>query len=175
MNLKLIVRFLICLAAAIFLLLSLLPKAGIPKSHSLPPNVVYAGARGRATGVITKKYDKDVWNPLRSGEKTYYLDYRFAARAPAAPGVTRPGVPKTYNGTVVVNRELYDLVRIGQSAPVRYEVTHPEISGLDARQAGRSIRGGSALLSGWLVYAFAALCVSCVLMGLLERRWPHEG
>lgn len=133
--------------------------------------------RAAPGGGITRKYDKAASNPFRVGGKNYFVDYRFTAPAPAALGTAaaRPGVPKIYEGTAQVDQKLYNAIRLGQSAPVRYEVTNPAVSGIDSRQAGRNIRGGSALLSGWLLYPFATLCAGLVLLGLWERIRPHEG
>ena len=164
MSVKRIILFIVCVIVAGMLLGVALPLVGIPQSHFLPPAQVYAGAKGRTTGVITGKYREQSGNPLRSGHFWYFLTFTFSARAPQALGEPKPGVVRQYKGSVVVDKSIHDSVQIGQRVPVKYETTYPYINGIDDPRAGRSSSEGSALLSGWLLWVLATLVLGYALM-----------
>lgn len=174
MSIKSILSFLVgCVLAAILLTL-VAPFIGIPRSHLLPPPVVYSGATGRAEGVIVGKHMGGTRNPFRVGDKTYFLDYQFRAPAPATLGVKRPGVATPYKGTVMVDQRAYNATVYGTPVPIRYEKTYPYISGIASLRNGRSIGEGSALLSGWLLWAFVSVVFGFLLASVLYRAAAHE-
>ena len=174
MNTKALVRLLVGLVLAAIVMAILLPIIGIPRSQMLPPAMVYSGARGKASGVITKKYTHGTRNPFKVGERTYFLEYRFSAPAPKSLGVANPGQARVYTGSAPVAHSLYNQVKEGQRAPVRYETTYPAINGIAAAGAGRSVGAGSATMSGWLIYFFAWLVLGYVLSTVVANLMPRD-
>ncbi len=176
------------------LLMFLLPIFGIPASHYLPPNRVYVTAQGEARGAIVSKYYSETGNPFHVGDDLYFLNYQFRAHTPPPRGVAVPGPVQTYTGTVRVDKNTYDGLPIPASekntkftggqviqlAPypvhIKYEKTYPEINGISDNWAAgsRNIGAGSALLSGWILWAIVALFLGYLLMMLFERFGKQE-
>jgi hypothetical protein len=172
-NVRSILRLVIGIALAAILLSVALPYIGIPRSHLLPPGMVYAGARGKTQGIIVSKRTRGTPNPFRVGLVVYLLEYQFAAKTPANLGESQPGKIKRYRGVSQVEKGVWDAFSEGNPVPVRYDPTHPDICGIDLRGAGRSEVEGSAPVSGWLMYVVAALILGYMLTPLLERILPR--
>ena len=173
MNVRSILRLVIGIALAATLLSIALPYLGIPRSHLLPPGMVYPGARGKTQGIITDKRTRGTPNPFRVGLTVYLLEYRFVAKAPAILRESKPGTLKTYRGVAQVDKGLWGALAAGSPVPVRYELTHPDINGIELRGAGRSEVEGSAPISGWLIWVAASLFLGYMFTPLLERILPR--
>ena len=173
MNVRSILRLVIGIALAAVLLSIALPYIGIPRSQLLPPGMVYAGARGKTQGILTDKRTRGTPNPFRVGLTVYLLEYRFVAKAPAIFRESEPGKPKTYRGVAQVDKGVWDALAAGSPVPIRYEITHPDINGIDLRGAGRSEVEGSAPVSGWLIWVAASVLLGYMLTPLLERILPR--
>ena len=188
MSLRRIVRFIVGIIVAGILLSFILPFAGIPKSHFLPPPFVYNAAQGVTKGLLTGKYYEETSNPFHVGGHMYFVNYLFKAHTPPPRGQTQPGPVQTYQGTVRVDQGTYDSVRTtdspdkykgdqlitavpGQVVRVKYEKTYPEISGISA---DRNIGPGSNILSGWLLWVVVTVFVGYLLMMLFEQFGTKE-
>nr|CAA9246099.1 hypothetical protein AVDCRST_MAG63-1676 [uncultured Armatimonadetes bacterium] len=169
MTLKRFVGYVICVIVAVVLLSFVLPAVGIPRSQILPPPMVYNTATGRAPGVISALRDKPSGNPFRVGERIYFFEYRFQARAPQSLGVAKPGTAQNYSGTARVTSSVYGAIKVGQPVNVVYDVTYPYINGIPG--VGRSVGEGSNILSGWLLWAGAALVLGLGLFSLTGSLW----
>ena len=194
MSIRRIFLFLVGALVAGALLMFLLPLAGVPSSHFLPPSRVYMTAQGAAKGNVVSKYYKETSNPFHVGDHLYYVNYEFRAHTPPPRGLTTPGPVQTYTGTISVDKGVYDEFSIPQSEAntvfkggevitlppspvhVKYEKTDPEINGITDNwgDGGRSIMGASALLSGWLIWLIVALFVGYLFMMLFERFGKQE-
>lgn len=175
MTAKSFLRFLMGYVIAAVLMGIALPYAGIPRAQLLPPALVYSGARGHATGVITGKRTPPTSNPFHVGDVIYLVDYQFAAPAPRILGTRGDGVTKqVYSGYVNVSEEAYNSVQKGQQVPIKYEPTYPDISGVVLPGFGRSGAPGSTILSAWWGWFALALVLGYVIAPLLERIMLRE-
>lgn len=173
MNVRSLLRLLVGMVIAALLLAVAMPAVGIPRSHLLPPALVYQGALGKTRGVVTAHRHRETSNFFHVGDQVYFLDYRFPAKTPAGLGVARPGAWKAYQGSVRVDSGVQSAVKVGQEVPVRYEITYPDINGIDASWGGRSEGEGSKLVSGWMFWAAGVLLLGYGISPLLERIWPR--
>ena len=174
MSVKGVITYIVCLIIVAVALQAALPSVGIPRAQMLPPATVYASAKGRTTGVITDKPTDPSANPFRVGTIWYFVEYAFTAPAPPMLGGPKPGTKQRYTGSVRVANDVYSAVQVGQRVPIRYEPTYPAISGIDAPRAGRSSAAGSALLSGWILWALAWLFLSYLLFAAISPYLKQE-
>lgn len=198
MSLSRILRFILGVIIAAVLMGIILPFAGIPSSHFLPPSYVYQKAQGVTRGYVTGKYYEVTANPFHVGKKNYFLNYSFRAHTPPPRGVTQPGPVQTYNATARISRSLYHQYKGQQDlnngtgpnpkqvVPLRpyplrikYEPSYPDINGIDetwaaTHQMGRNIGPGSNTFSGWIIYVVAAIILGYLLAMLLETFMKRE-
>lgn len=196
-----ILRFIIGTVIATVLLFVLLPIAGVPSSHFLPPGHVWGQAKGVARGQITGRFYDVTNNAFDVGGKLYFVTYAFYAPAPLPGGAK--GKPQVYKGTARVSQADYDAVQVtadvkntsynarqmvpvvtGQIARVRYEPSYPEINGPIALNdpktlawtpwGGRSVDGPSNNFGGWLGYSVLAFALGFGIMLILERFSARE-
>ena len=178
-----------------------LPLAGTPSSHFLPPGHVWGQAKGYARGQITSRFYDVTNNPFDVGGKIYFVTYAFYAPAPLPGGAY--GKPQAYTGTARVSQGDYDAVTVteeakrttyvarqvvpvvtGQVVRVRYEITQPLINGpvalLDTKTlqwtdwGGRSVDGPSGDWGGWIGYSVLAVFLGFGIMLILERFSARE-
>jgi hypothetical protein len=192
-----LVRYIIGVIIAAIVLSLLLPVFGIPRSHFLPPAMIYNKADGIARGYLVDKYYDITGNPFDVGGKQWFIDYQFKAKSPGPKGVPDGGPVMTYNGTMRLkddDKDIYDQLPgpldknamskyvNQQKIPlynvpirVRYEKTYPYINGItgingaDAPWGTRNIGEGSNNNSGWIIYIFITLAVGYGFMMLIER------
>lgn len=194
MSVRRVLRFFMGVIVAAVILAIVLPFFGVPSSHYLPPAMVYAKATGETRGWVVGKYYAETGNPFHVGMDEYFLNYVFKAPAPGPRGAP-PGPMQVYKGTVRVDQNWYDQYKSansqneqqvpgnqviplpGYSTRVRYETTYPDINGVDATwaltyQNGRSIGAGSNVMSGWLIWAVAAVILgyiaAIVIAGIMK-------
>lgn len=174
MSAKSVLRLLLGVFLAAVLLAVALPAVGIPRSHYLPPPMIYNTATGKTTGVVTGKIFQGTRNPFAVGEKTYWVGFRFAAKVPPALGVQNVGKIKTYKASVNVEKVFYDRIKIGDRVPVKFEKTYPDICGINLKNAGRSSAAGSSMISGWMLYAALTLVLGYAIAPLIQRLFLRE-
>ena len=196
MSVARVVRFLIGTVIAAILLVIVLPYVGVPRSHILPPAMVWQKAQGVTRGVVTAKYYDVTGNPFNVGGKEYFVKYQFVAKAPPASGAVIIGKPQVYSGIIRVDQPAYDEIKVtadqqtlnnvhqqtdipavpGQIFRVQYEVTYPYINGViaPAEFTGRNIGEGSNNSSGWILWIVVALFVGYLTMMLLEQFGSKE-
>lgn len=174
----------------------ILPLAGIPMSHMLPPGWIYAKATGTAKGVIVTKYMNVTNNPFNVGGKQYFFIYKFRVKAPGSKGQPDAGPPTVYTGVMRLsnaNKGVYDEAHTSMTtndvldaAPmqmiptyptavkVRYQTDYPDINGIDAPWGARNIGAGSNDTSGWIIYLVVMLILGYFFMMLFERFAHNE-
>ena len=148
MSVRRVLLFILGTLVAGALLMFLLPLAGIPASHFLPPNRVYLTAKGETRGSVVGKYYDETGNPFHVGDHQYFVNYKFRAHAPPPRGSTVPGPGQDYGGTTRVDKGTYDEFPIREAdkntvfaakqeialAPypvkIKFETSYPEISGI---------------------------------------------
>lgn len=169
MTTKSALRMLIGWLIAAILLNLLLPFAGIPHAQLVPPAIVYMNAGGRTKGVVIGKQSDPSSNPFKVGDHVWKINYAFRATAPHILGTTGEGTSQRYLGSVAVSEDAYNNVVIGESAPVKYEPSYPDISGIDVPGFGRSGGPGSSMWSFWWIWLFVSLIIGYFIAPLLER------
>ena len=145
----------------------IVPLVGIPRSHLLPPAMVWNAAQGKTTGLIVKYTNEATNNPFKIGDRIYYIRYEFKAVPPEELNAGAHVKRQLYQGRVRLTGDVG--VKPGQTVPVRYELTYPEISGVDDPRAGIGCYGPSAWFSGWLIWLGVCLVLSYGIMLLIER------
>lgn len=196
-----ILRFLVGVLIAAVLLAIVLPVVGVPSSRFLPPAHVWNVAKGYTRGEITDKFYTESGNPFTVGAHAYHVDYAFNAKPPAGAQAGGKQAPVVY-GQVVVDKNEYDAVQMhkgdttasnaksndkipvvpGQNVRVKYEVSAPDINGVEAllvnsqwvAWGGRSTVGAAATFGGWLVWVVVALALGYGIMLVLERFGGRE-
>ncbi len=160
-----IIALIVCVLLVAIALQAVLPSVGIPKSRLLPPPQAFAAAKGKTRGIVTGTDTEGTSNPFRvgEGERYYYIDYTFQARVPQTLGQSSPGKPKRYEGHVRVDKEAMKSVKPGQPVPVRYEITFPEMNGIDGPRGGRTGGPTSAVFSTWLFYPLVSIFLGYLL------------
>ena len=164
---KRIIRFFISLVIALVIVPVILPFVGVPRSHFLPPQWVYAQAKGQASGVVLSERYSMSNDPFQVGLKLFFIDYVFLAKPPTPI----PGVKKYqhYYGEVEVGKDLYDKANPGQAAPIKYEVTYPDINGIDYDGAGLGCNGPNNILGPWLIWIGLIFVVAVIILLIIER------
>ena len=192
MSVTRVIRFIIGVICGALFLGFVLPFAGIPSSHFLPPGHVWDRAQGVTWGTVTSKYYDVTQDPFHVGDLQYFVNYQYYAATQLASGVSL-GKPQLYTGTVrLKDKGTYDDiatppgVKVGDAKAkeivpvlpahyrVRYEKTYPDISGIDTPWGGRNIGAGSNTLSGWLLWVLASFAVGYLFMLLFERFGAKE-
>jgi hypothetical protein len=198
MNTTRLLRFALGIIIAAIILAIILPFAGIPSSHYLPPAFVYSKAQGHAKGYVTGKYYAETGNPFIVGTDQYFINYAFKAPAPGPRGGV-PGPKQLYTGTVRLDQDTYDEYKPANSQnssqtpagnvviplppypiPITYETTYPDINGVSATwgqtyQNGRNIGAGSAVVSGWMLWVVLSIFLGYfVAMGLASLMKSEE-
>jgi hypothetical protein len=192
-----VIRYIIGVIIAAIVLSILLPVVGIPRSHFLPPAMVYNKADGIARGYLTAKYYDITGNPFDVGGRQFFIRYKFRAKSPGPKGAPDGGPVMDYDGVMRLSdadKGVYDTIpiTIDKSTAdktvnqvniptypvpikVRYEKTYPYINGIigvngsDAPWGNRNIGEGSNNSSGWIMYIFVTLAVGYGFMMLIER------
>jgi len=172
MSSKAILRFLIgCVIAALFLIF-LLPAIGVPKSYLLPAPVIYGEAKGKAIAFVNMKKTGGNPNPFKSVETMHYITYRFKAASPKnlieKPKPGEEKAKKVYVGRAAVTESFYENAKIGDTVPVRFEVTRPDISGIDKPEGGTNDQGGGALIGSWVLFVLGILVLGYAIAPLLQ-------
>ncbi len=202
MSIARVLRFLAGTLTAAILLGIVLPVVGVPSSRFLPPGHIYAVAKGYTRGEITDKFYTESGNPFTVGARSYHVDYAFNAKAPVGNGQAPTAKMTLYYGQVVVDKNEYDAVLLpkndrtaeaaksnekigvvpGQNVRVKYEVSAPDINGVEAllvnsqwvAWGGRSTLGAAGSFSGWLGWIVVALALGYGIMLILERFGGRE-
>ena len=177
MSINRVVRYLAGLLIASILLGIGLPLAGIERSKFLPPNIIYANAAGKAHGVVISKEVAPTANPFSVGDHVWLVMYAFRAPPPLARGQTKPGPTQRYYGTARVDEQTFNSAATDVPIPqIKYEITDPDINGIDAPYAqifsgGRSVGAGSNILSGWLLFVLLDLVLAYGIMTFILERF----
>jgi len=160
------------------LLIFILPAIGIPKAYLLPPPLIYQSAKGTATGFVNKKHTGANPNPFRNSETVYYVTYRFKALNPntliekAKPDEV--GKKKVYVGRGTVTQGMYDAMKIGDTVPIRYEETRPDISGIDKPETGPNDQEGGTIFGSWLLFVLGVIVLGYIIAPFLQRIMLRE-
>jgi hypothetical protein len=175
---KAVLRFLIGCVIASLLLILILPAINIPKSYLLPPPIVYQNAKGTTIGFVNLKTGGANPNPFRTTEPMHYITYRFRAVPPNT--MLEKATPdeiakkKVYVGRANVTENFYQYVKIGDTIPIRYEVTRPDISGIDKDGGGTNDQAGGALIGSWVLFVLGVLVLGYMMAPLLQRIMLRE-
>jgi len=169
---KRIIRFFIGLVVALVIVPLVLPLVGVPRSHFLPPGWVYAQAKGQASGMVLSERYSMSNDPFQVGLKLFFIKYVFLAKPPTpAPDGKKY---EHYYGEVQVDKDMYDKANPGQAAPIKYELTYPDINGIDYEGAGLGCNGPNNILGPWLIWIGLILVVAVVFLLIFERMGSKE-
>lgn len=150
---------------------------GIPASKFLPPPMVYNTAQGKAHGVVISKEVAPTGNPFKVGDHIYLVKYAFRAPPPFGRAAPKGAQTQRYYGEVrVADETTYNALQPDDVIPaIKYEVTNPDINGIDDPNGGRSVGAGSNILSGWLIFLALDLALAFgIMMLVLERFGTKE-
>jgi hypothetical protein len=164
---KRILRLFIGLIIALVLVPLVLPLTGVPRSHFLPPQWVYQQAKGQAQGVVLGWRYTESNDPFEVGTKYFFIKYVFLAMPPT-PGATKM---QHYYGEVQVTKQMYHDVTMGEQAPVKYELTYPEINGINYDGAGMAYNAANNTWYEWLALVVA---LAVIFMLVMERVGAKE-
>jgi hypothetical protein len=167
---KRIIRLFIGLVIALVILPIILPLVGVPRSHFLPPPWVYAQAKGTTQGrIINYRYSMSN-DPFQVGLKLFFMKYEFRAK-PAVGNTTKM---QMFYGEAQVPQEVYHNVNIGDVCPIRYELTFPELNGIDTTTVGRGCNGPNNIFGPWLVWPVVAIFLAIIFMLIMDRVGAKE-
>ena len=170
MSVNRVLRFLAGFLVASLLLFFILPLLGIVAAKFLPPAIAYSHALGTAHGVVIKKEVSPTGNPFKVGDHVYLVSYAFRAPPPLERGQIKPGPSQRYYGIARTDEQTFNNVKPGDPvAKVKYEITYPEINGIDDASTGQSVGTGSNILSGWIFFLLLDLALAYGFMVMLEH------
>jgi len=173
MSSKAVLRLLIGCALAALLLIFLLPAIGIPKSYLLPPPTVLQNATGKATAYVHKKSLGASPNPFKSGDTMHYIDYQFRATVPKTlldkPTAEEEKKKRVYTGEANVPENMYDSLKEGDTIPVRFETTRPDISAIDKPSTDPNSHGGASIVGSWILFIGGILFLGYLIAPFLQR------
>ena len=170
MSVNRVLRFLAGFIVASLLLFFILPLFGIVSAKFLPPGIAYSHALGRAHGVVITKEVTPTGNPFKVGDHVYLVTYAFRAPPPLERGQVKPGPSQRYYGIARTDEESFNNVKPDDPiAKIKYEVTYPEINGIDDASTAQSVGAGSNILSGWIFFLVLDLALAYGFMVILEH------
>ena len=167
---KRIIRFIIGLALSLVIVPVILPFCGVPRSQYLPPQWVYAQATGKTKGVVLSERYAVSNNPFQVGVRLFYIDYVFLAKPPSGP-IKKP---QHYYGEVQVDKATYDAVNPNQTAPIKYEVTNPNVNGIDIPTVGEGCNPANNILGPWLIWLGVVFALAVVFLLIFDRMGDKE-
>ena len=175
MSVKRVLRFLAGFIVASLLLWLILPLCGIVPAKFLPPPIIYNNATGKAHGVVISKEVSPTGNPFKVGDHVFLVTYAFRAPPPLERGQTKSGPTVRYYGVARTDEPTYNAVQADDPIPkIKYEMTYPDINGIDDDSGGRSVGAGSNILSGWLLFLLLDLAIAYGFMVALEQFTTKE-
>lgn len=171
---KRIIRFFLGLLISVATVPFILPLFGVPRSHYLPPMWVYNAATGTAGGIVTDKHSEASNDPFRIGDRLYFVDYKFSARPPTKTAQGDPNHMQDFTGEIMLEHETYHNILVGQPAPVKYEITYPDINGINSANGGEGCTPPNTIRGPWLIWLGLMIAVAVGIMLIFDQIGTKE-